>query len=311
MMRAMVDVFNHISCNTKIVFLGTIILALLLPQLANAMQPLLIPIIIIMLTFSVKNVTFQHLHHGEIKTMVKLVVANYLILTPLYIVMARLFVSDPLYQQAIIILGIMPPAIGILSLTYLLHGNMHISFIAEFIAYLASIVLVPLFGYLALGNSISPARMISIILLVMVLPFALSRILRRIEGRLPGSSHLHDEFSHGIVNVCYAASFYIIIGINRDVFLSSLSSLWDIFFVLILLKFVFGTTIFLLLKKTHMAKSIDVLYTLFATFKNGGAGAAVTILLLGVGATVPFAINGILVALYIVYLEWFILHKTA
>ena len=74
------------------------------------------------------------------------------------------------------------------------------------------------------------------------------------------------------------------------------------------LKFGVGTTIYLFLKK-RIKKSIDTLYVLFGTFKNGGAATAITIMLFGAQATVPIAVHAVLLPLYIIYLEWLILNK--
>jgi hypothetical protein len=94
----------------------------------------------------------------------------------------------------------------------------------------------------------------------------------------------------------------MIIGINRE-YIFNFSEFWNIYLILIFLKFGFGSAIYFIFKSKLKRKDLVPL-VLFATFKNGGMAIAFTLLLFGSLATIPFAINGITTPLYIIYLEW-------
>src|SRR5690606_17693672 len=93
----------------------------------------------------------------------------------------------------------------------------------------------------------------------------------------------------------YAVTFYVIIGMNVQ-YIFDFTSVWNIYVILFIMKFGLGTLLYIFFK--------DKLVVLFGTLKNGGAAIAFAILMFGVEATVPFAINGITTPLYILYLEW-------
>ncbi|MBU1976298.1 MAG: hypothetical protein KKG59_07900 [Nanoarchaeota archaeon] len=295
--------FLKLCEDSKPLFFLGIVLAFIVPGASEFFKPALVPILIIMMTFSIKNVGFSHVEKGNIKTIVKLILINYVFLTGIYLLAAFFFIHDPLYQKAIIILGLMPPAIGIISLSYLLKADTKVGFVAEFLGYVAGIAIVPLITWFIMGDAVNPAHMLNVLFYVIVIPFLASRIIHHIESK---TKSLPLSLTKIVINFCYALSFYIIIGLSRDVFLHKLELLIPIAIVLICLKFGVGTLLYVFFKN-RIKKKIEVLYVLFGTFKNGGAAAAILLLLFGVESTVPLAVNAILVPLYIVYLEWLVL----
>jgi predicted Na+-dependent transporter len=85
-------------------------------------------------------------------------------------------------------------------------------------------------------------------------------------------------------------------------------SLIPVLIVLLLTKFGLAIVIYIGLER-KVIKSLDVLFMLFGTMKNGGAAIAITTLLFGLEATVPFAIDGIILPFYIIFMEWLVLRK--
>lgn len=292
--------------DSKFVFLLSIVTAFIYPRFSSALKPLLIPILLTMMTFSIKDVCFHHIEKKQYKTILNLVLLNYFFLTVIYVILAKMFITNPDYLNGMLVLGLMPPAVGVIALSYILKGDTQLSFITEFIGYVFSLLFVPIASLLVFGDAVSPFKILEILVYVIIIPFVLSRILHYLEHFKP----ISKSVSKSVINVCYGISFYIIVGINKDVFLTDFKSLIPVFLLLIFLKFIVGSVIYLYLKN-KIEHSIDVLYVLFGTFKNGGAATAITIILFGTASAIPLAVNGILVPTYIIYLEWFILKKFA
>ncbi|MBR9676449.1 hypothetical protein GOV05_05565 [Candidatus Woesearchaeota archaeon] len=299
-------VLSRFLTDSKPVFFLSVFLGFILPHGASILKPLVVPLVALMMTISVKDIAFHHIKKSQIKNITRLTIINYFLLTGLFILLTLLFVKNPEYQKAMIVLAMMPPAVGIISLTYILNGDTEISFITEFVCYALSILIIPILTLIFFKSTVQPLSILKIMVYVIIIPFILSRLIHYYEHK---KKQLSKDVVKAVVNVSYAVSFYIVIGLNRDVVLSSFSKIIPIILILFFLKFVVGTLVYHALRN-KMEKRLDVVYVLFSTFKNGGASVAITILLFGVGATLPLAINSIMVPPYIIYLEWLIPDKT-
>ncbi len=296
-----VDILN----NSKLIFIIAIVFAFVFPHFASNLKPFIVPILMLMMTISIKNVGFHHVKKHHIKDVFYLLLTNYVLYMGLFLLMVFLFIKNPLYQKALYVSAIMPPAIGIISMTYILKGDMEISFITEFLGYVLGIILIPILSLFLFGSAVSPWKMLEVLFYVVIIPFILSRFIHYFENKY---KKIGKKASNSIINLCYFFSFYVMIGLNREVFFNQFSSLIPILLVMVCLRFGLGTAIFLVLK-SRMPKKYDVLYVLFGSFKNGGAAMAICLLLFGVESTVPFAVGAIVAPVYILYLEWFILTK--
>ena len=292
--------------NSKVVFLVFIAAALLVPQLSYKWTAALIPILMIMMTFSIKNLQFRLLRGKDFRRAVYLNIANYVALGALMIILALLLIKDPVYQKAVFMLAIMPPAVGIISLTYLLKGDVESAFLAESLGYAAGVIIIPIASYFIIGNGINPLKILEILGYIIVIPFVVSRLIRNVENE---QNHIRGRIIKAIVNVCYGALFFIVIGINRDALFSGSGSIIRMLLLFVLVQFVFGTFIWLYLKN-KTKRRFDVLYVLFGTVKNGSIGAATALMLFGMGATLPFAVYSIVGPAYILFLEWMMLAET-
>jgi len=287
--------------NTNIVFGVSIILGFVLPGWADSMKNLLVPTLMMMMTFSLLEFKFSEVELNDIKTVLPLFAMNYLLLTGIHIILAFTFIDNELYRNAILILGLMPPAVGIISMIYILNGDIHIGFMAEITGYAASLLIIPVMSVVFFGESVTMSKIFRIIILVIIVPFILSRILTYLDNKY---NFLKKDVSEVVVNLGYAILFYITIGINIDVFLNKLFSLTNIILIVLFLRFGLGA-IFYFVFKNKIEKRKHVLYILFGTFKNGSAGLAFTLLLFNdVQAAVPYAILSIISSLYILFLKY-------
>lgn len=285
-----------ITFSSKYFFLLAVFLAFLIPNAAASLDFLIIPLLIIIMTISLKDIGLRHITGQDTEEILSLVILNYIFLGGLYMLIAMFFESP--FKEAFILLGLMPPAASILSLSKIYAGNMKISFLTEFVGYFLAIILIPFVSPLFFSTELGLWHLFETILYIMIIPFILSRFLHNWDLKHPYRS----DYTRKIINICYSFAFFIIIGLNAGEILN-LGKYWEVYLALFLLKFGVGTMLYLIFKNKIAAKN-NVLVVLFGTLKNGGAALAFAVLLLGPAATIPYAIGGIITPLFILYLEW-------
>lgn len=292
--------WQDVLLNSKVVLGSAIVTGFFLPGVAEALNPFIIPLLVVLMSLSMKDVAFRDLNEYDRGDVLRLVGLNYLVLTSLYLV-AGLTLLDDVNGSALILLGLMPPAVGIISLTYILKGDLETSFVAEFAGYAVAFIAVPLGSRLLFGEAVSIFEIIKTLAYVLILPFILSRVLRVGEkafGKLP------KEFPKAVFNVCYGATFFAIVGSNRAAIVDNLFTVSVIAAIIVAIRF--GMTLVTHnVLKDKCRVPLDVDYMLFSSFKNGGAAIGFTLLLLGPEYTLPLAVNAVIVPFHVVFLEWF------
>ncbi|MFT4310427.1 MAG: hypothetical protein ACMXYC_02245 [Candidatus Woesearchaeota archaeon] len=279
---------------SKYLFTLAIVIALIFP--IRALEFMLIPILVVMMSVSIKDIAFRHVNGKDIKEIIFLMCVNYVFLGLLYVFLS-MFLPSP-HKEALIIFGIMPPAVGIISLTAVLHGDTRIAFLTEFCSYFFAVLYIPFMSAILLASGIGMQSIVTTLFLIIILPYILSRFIHDFESKHPHKT----DYARIIINICYALSFYIIIASNRQV-VFMFDQVWSIYVILCIAKFGIATLLWFVFGNylTHHKK---ILLILFATMKNGGAGIVFTTLVLGIEATIIYAVNGIIFPLFIMYLEW-------
>ena len=292
---------QRLLSDSRVLFLIGVIAGFIFTGVASMLEPFLIWIGVVLMTATLMDVRLRDFHLQNWSTIGSLLALNYVLLSGAYLAVAGLF--DPPYMYAILFLAVMPPSIGIISMTHILHGNDKMSFYTECVAYGVSLVGIPLAAWLFLGDTVSIWPVVRIVGLLLILPVVLSRVLRRVLDQRFASL---NSVVKPVFNVCYALSFFTVIGVNRDALLSNPWLVLSFAAVLAVIKFGFSTAVHLGLRD-RFRRPDDVDAVLFASFKNGGMAVIFVISVLGVGASLPLAVNSLLAPLHIVFIEYALL----
>jgi predicted Na+-dependent transporter len=281
----------------RIAFAIAIVFGLSLPSIASRLEPLIIPMLIAMMAISLAKVSTRHAHkHHERRTVAGLVMANYLGASAIYLLLTFLFVP-PNYQPALFIFALAPPAIGIIPLARIFKGDLDVGFLAEVIGYLAALIIVPVGTLILFGSAAPPGKVFEVVALIIIVPFVLSRIVRR----LPIADTItSDNVTKPVISLAYAVTFAAVIGLNRASILDPL--LISVILVLLVVK-IFLTLSSWLSTVHRTPRSISVLYMLFGSMKNGGIAIAITILLFGPASSVALAVNAITLPMHLLLME--------
>ena len=280
----------------RLAFVFAITFGLLVPHGAARLEPLIVPVLIAMMTISLAKISTRHAHkHHERRTVAGLVLINYVLASLAYIILTALFVPVE-YRPALFLLALAPPAIGIIPIARMLKGDLDVGFLAETIGYVAALFIIPIGTFLLFGAAASPAKVFEVVGLVIIVPFVLSRIVRR----LPFANALaSDAVSRPAISIAYAITFSAVIGLNH-------ASMFDpalLIVIIVLASVKLFLTFVSWLSTQHVEHSISVLYMLFGSMKNGGIAIAFAVLLFGPASSAALAVNAITVPLHLMLLE--------
>ncbi|MBW3012156.1 hypothetical protein KY311_03145, partial [Candidatus Woesearchaeota archaeon] len=195
---------------TNIVYFMSVALAFVFPSYASDLNFMLIPILLVLMTLSLKGMKLDGDRKNikkSIKTAIALVAMNYVLLPVLIIASAFLFVKNTDYFNGMILFAAIPPATGIIPLVYLTKGNVKLGFFAQIIAYCSAVIYTPLLIYFLSGAGVNMWFLFRTIFLLIVLPFILSRFIVNLEWKV-------FKYNKYAANVLFALLFYIIIGTN-------------------------------------------------------------------------------------------------
>lgn len=283
--------------NSKLVFFVFILLGFIMPWYADEMKIMLIPLLILMMIFSIKGVHLGHINKNNYKRVLKLNLINYFVLSPLIILLSFLFIKNQDYRAGFVILAAVPPAIGIIPLVHLYKGDIKDSVLGELVCFLFALLYSPLLVYIILGKDIDISYFIKILFLLLIVPLIIARLIRGLQWKIFKKKNI-------VINLVYGFSFYIFIGLNHKTLTTDILSLWPVAAIVIIISFVLGSVIFLLLRFKKVKIKEDIMYVLFGTFKNGNTAATISIFLFGPAAAIPVAVRGLLTPFYFVFLEW-------
>ena len=213
---------------------------------------------------------------------------NYLLLSGLILGMS-FSLKDEALRQGFVVMAAVPPAIAVLPLSKLLEGDANLSLYAETICYLASLVLMPAIILLFTGIAgASFTYIIKIILLLILLPIIGSRFLMkaRIDPVPP-------------INLGFFLVTYIVIGLNSNSMFGVIPAVAIIAFVR---TFLVGGAVYLAAKLAGIQLQKRISFTLFASFKNLGMAAAISMTIFGPRASIPAAVCILAETLFYIFL---------
>ena len=290
--------FGKFIFDSKYVLILALLAGIALPAL-EGIEKLLMPCLIILLTISLKDINFDKLYKKDYEEILSLFILNYVFVTIFYIIMTKMFIS-PEFQNALLVYAIMPVAVGTIAFTELFKGNTKIAFLAVFVSYLAGLFLIPLLASFLFGEMVSTMELLSIIFFIIIIPFLISRVLHFLEDYY---NKKPEKAYRVLFNFSLAFLFYIILSTNKHFLFSNLRETIDLFILLLIMKIGLVLLLYFMFKKFVKRKNLVVILT-FASMKNTSVAVAITIMLFGIEAAAPFAVNALTFPLHLFVLQW-------
>ncbi len=199
-----------------------------------------------------------------------------------------------------------PPGVVIVPFATIFKGHIDYATTGVLGGYLILLIIFPLLMFFIEGSyNVSLIwDIIKILLALVIIPLIISRFLRHQK-----TYRFVSNYRGPLINWSFFIIIYIVIGINRSLFINDIGSLlWP---VIVLCIFLFGFTYLLdkVLKKMKFDVAMRRSQILMFAVKNNGFSAVVSLNLIGAQAAIPSAALSIVLLLYLIYFSF--VHKTA
>jgi len=245
------------------------------------------------MTLSLTTVTLSqtrgkdHLRHAALALLI-----NYGALTAVILVMAAFFNTD--IRNGWILMAAAPSAISVVPFTTILGGRTSMALFSTSVNYAVALVLMPVLTLALIGSAVSAASLVIYILLLIVLPMALSRAVMRVN--------LSKSTNTSMLNVSMAVLVFAVAGANRSAFTGELLVVAAIALGGIVRTFGSGLLTEAALKRAKMPKDERISYVLFSSYKNLGLTATLAIALFEPVVAVPATICIVLEVVWVIFL---------
>ena len=272
-------------------------------QGAIRIESLLLPAMAVSMTLSTVSITNRDL--ASLKSTPRPILIslllNYVVMGGIILLMARWLINDSEIRAGFIIIAAIPPAITATAFSYMLRGNAVFSLIGTTGSYLAALGITPGMMILLLGTDfINPTRLLLILVQLIVIPLAVSRALL-----YTGLAQNVVKWRDTAINWIFFIGFYIIIGINRQVFLEQPNVLFKVVIIALTLTFGLGHTIDFIARKLKIDQSTRISWIIMGTRKNTGLASVIALTLLGERATIPVAVLAMFAVLFIIWMGFY------
>ncbi|UCC76015.1 MAG: hypothetical protein JSW37_10910 [Anaerolineales bacterium] len=285
--------------NRDFLFISAIVLGIAVGWLSRWTQPLTLPALAVAMTVSTTQVASSALRPSSklVRPVLLSVALNYILQGAAILIPARLLVAERDLWIGFVITAAAPPGAAIIPFSYVLGGDTAFALVGSVGAYLAALAIVPAMTLLLVGESIGePARFITILFQLIVLPLVLSRLLR--AGPVRPSV---ERWRGKIINWAFFLVVFTIIGLNQQVFLRQPQVVILISALSMVRSFGLGFVLEKVLRRMQVDRPTRMTYLLMSTLKNGGFAAGTALALFGERASVPAAVG---TAIAVPYLLW-------
>jgi BASS family bile acid:Na+ symporter len=229
------------------------------------------------------------------------ILMNYVVLSSVILLFNRYFVSDVNISSGFVLVAAMPPAVAVIPFAYILKGDEKLSLVGTVGGYLAALAAMPLMVTAYFGSGfVAPGRLLIVTGLLVLLPLVMGRILNRtgIDNRI-------QPYKGPITNWGFFLVTYVIVGLNRDLFIDKPFSLVPAAFVMFVTTFLLGWAIELFAGRfMKLSHETVVSLVLMGTLKNYGVAGGLALVLFNKEAASPATIASVFMIVYIMWLEW-------
>ncbi len=214
--------------------------------------------------------------------------------TGLTLLTGLFFIDDPQLWTGWVMLASVPCAVSVVVSSLIMRGDAKLSVLGLTVIYVVAIAFTPVLTKLILGNAVNPFEIMRYIVMFIVIPFALSFVIRRLQ--------LRREPKTVFINLMMLLMVFIGLGSRRDYILSDLETV----FLLIIacsIRITLATIIILgFIRRGGIDRENGIVYMVMSVWKNSGMSISLTMALFA--STMPAAVLPCIVSL-VIETAWF------
>lgn len=247
----------------------------------------------LLMTVSLTNIRFSEVKVGGLsRDAVLMLVLNYGLLSGVILLIGSFFSKELWWGW--VLMAAAPSAISVVPFTSILGGSTHKALFSTSVNYLSALVLMPIITLALIGSAVSVVSLVTSLLLLIVLPMALSRALTRWEIRA--------ERRTTVTNLSFFVLIFAVAGSNREAFLTDLSMVIAVSAACLIRTFGTGVLSELALRRCSVPKQDRIHIVLFSSYKNLGLTATLAIALFEPVVAIPATICIMFEVLWIITL---------
>lgn len=290
--------------NLGFIFTLALIFGMLFGEGAQYAKPAVTPLLGLIMTMSLLGIslkTFTEFKKFPIFVAVS-VLLNYVVLGGTFIGLSYVLLQDYDLWVGFVLIGAVPPAVAVIPFTYRLKGNVDISLVGTLASYLAALAFTPIISIVFTGVSVmQPTQILLTVAELIITPIVLALIFRKV-----GIAPKLEKIRSYVVNWGFFAVVYIIIGLNRNVFLSDLNTLLMLSIVAFTSTFVLTFIIDYISKRFGVDKPTRISLILLGTRKNYGLAGALALTFFSARAALPTGVAIAFAILNFIFLTFWV-----
>ncbi len=284
--------------NRNFILVLSIALGLLAGDIGDWVKYLTIPALAIVMVVSLTRISLKSFLHFRtvIKPTLYTILFNFVIFGAVMLILARFLIDDKDIWIGFVILAIAPPGVAIAPFAYIIGGDEKFSIIGMVGAYIASLILIPLAGWVLIGRDfVQPLNLLLIFIELIIAPMIISQLLVKFKLE----NHI-VRWRGAIVNWGLFVVIFAVVSLNREVFFKDFKTLGTISLISFVTIFGLWLAVNVILKKFRFRDDVRKSLVLAATIKNSGFAAASALALFGEKASLPGAIMSIFLIIFLV-----------
>lgn len=276
-----------------------LVLGLVIPEIANYFKPYLMYVLAFVMTLSLSGIASKALLPLKriVKPMIKGILFNHVLFGLLTIISAYFFNYDQYLFVGMIVIAATPPGIAIIPFTYKLKGNVELSAMGTFGAFMASVFLAPLvLNFFGKNIEVDSFKILKSMVLLIVIPFIVSRFLLLDKIQKPVA-----KYRGMFIDISFAIIIYTSVGLNAELFFNDFYTILKLSICFLLIVLIIPEVLGNVLKSFISYKDAISVKLLFS-IKSAGFAIVTALELFGKQAAVPSTVFSIIILVYLLYL---------
>ena len=293
---------KHLLRNRNFIFLLAIITGLLFPRGTKWTEPLLLPVLAVVMTLSTMGISNNIFRFPRSLLFPALmgILMNYVLLGTLIIALAAILIHKETLWTGFVILAAAPPAVAVIPFSAFLKGDSTYSLFGTVGAYLGALIIMPLMAVGFLGStSLDPSRLLAIMIQVIIFPLVVSRIL------VWKGWHERIEPVKGVITDWgFFLILYTIMGLNRDTLIGMPLTLLPVAAIAFAGTFLLGFLIEWTGRLFRINREVATSLVLLGTLKNCGLAGGIALTLYSREAALPAVVSTVFIIIYVIWLDF-------
>ncbi len=290
--------FLWLITNRNFILLLSIILGLSIRSMGDWVKNLTVPALAIVMVVSLTQISFKSFTGAKIvlRSTLYTILFNFVIFGAIMMALAWFLIKDNDLWIGFVILATAPPGVAIAPFARITGADEKFSIIGMVGAYIASLLLIPLAGFVFVGKSfIQPLNLLIVFAELIIAPMIISQILVKFKLE----KHI-NKARGAIVNWGLFVVIFAVISLNRYVFFRDFRTLAMISLICVITVFGLWFLTNFILKKLKFKDDTRKSLVLAATIKNNGFAAASALALFGERASLPGAVLSVILIIFLI-----------